>query len=185
MEGIALILIGTAIFSHSWYLLGLYSDGRTIGTVMAALGAGLVVSLFAFDPQILGEQSNYTARQVGEVPVLKTIMVAWAVYALVVAAQGIWDLEDRAIGFYAVPLTVVSLIALLFFVQIWVDGGSDGVMVSLLVSSAMLSIIGALLFFFMAIPFPSLRSVAGWAMLIESIVIAAVGMAMVTTTISA
>ena len=121
----------------------------------------------------------------GEVAVLKTILVAWAVYAAVVAAQGIWDLEERAIGFFSVPLTVVSLVALLFFVQIWVDGGSDAVMVSLLTSTAMLSIVGALLFFYMAIPFPSLRSVAGWAMLIQSIVLAAFGMAMVTTTISA
>ena len=145
----------------------------------------LVVSLFTFDPQILGEQSDYAARQMGEVPVLKTILVAWAVYAAVVAAQGIWDLEERAIGFFSVPLTVVSLVALLFFVQIWVDGGSDAVMVSLLTSTAMLSIVGALLFFYMAIPFPSLRSVAGWAMLIQSIVLAAFGMAMVTTTISA
>ena len=96
MEGIALILIGTAIFSHSWYLLGLYSDGRTIGVIMAALAVGLLVSLFAFNPQILGEQSTYAARQMGEVPVLKTIIVAWAIYAGVVAAQGIWDLEDRA-----------------------------------------------------------------------------------------
>ena len=58
-------------------------------------------------------------------------------------------------------------------------------MVSLVTSGALLSIIGALLFFFMAIPFPGLRSVAGWAMLIESIALAAIGMAMVTTTISA
>ena len=185
MEGIALILIGTAIFSHSWYLLGLYSDGRTIGVVMAALAVGLLVSLFAFNPQILGDQSTYAARQMGEVPVFKTIIVAWAIYAGVVAAQGIWDLEDRAVGFYAVPLTAISLVALFFFMQVWVDGGSDAVMVSLVTSGALLSIIGALLFFFMAIPFPGLRSVAGWAMLIESIALAAIGMTMVTTTISA
>ena len=160
MEGIALILIGTAIFSHSWYLLGLYSDGRTIGTVMAAVGAGLIISLFVFDPQILGEQSSHTARSMAEIPVLKTVVFAWAIYAAVVAAQGVWDLEDRAIGFYAVPLTVVSLIALLFFVQIWVDGGSDAVMVSLLISSAMLSIIGALLFFFIGGPVPGVSDLS-------------------------
>ena len=185
MEGIALILIGTAIFSHSWYLLGLYSDGRTIGVIMAALGVSLLVSLFAFSPQILGEQSTYTVRQMGEVPVLKTIIVAWAIYAGVVAAQGIWDLEDRALGFYAVPLTAVSLVALFFFLQVWIDGGDDLAMVSMVASGALLSIVGALLFFFMAIPFPGLRSVAGWAMLIESIAVGAVGLAMVTTTIPA
>jgi hypothetical protein len=185
MEGIALILIGTAIFSHSWHLLGLYSDGRTIGVIMAALAVGLAVSLFVFDPQILGEQSSHSARSMAEVPVFKAIIVAWAIYAGVVAAQGMWDLEDRALGFYAVPLTAVSLVALLFFVQIWVDGGNDAAMVSLVTSGALLSIIGSLLFFFMAIPFPGLRSVAGWAMLIESIAISAVGMGMITTTIPA
>ncbi len=185
MEGIALILIGGAIFSHSWYLLGHYSDGRTVGVVMAALAVGLVVSLFAFDPQILGDQSKYNVRNLAEVPVLKAVMVGWAIYAIVVAAQGIWDLEDRALGFYAVPLTAVSFVALLFFMQVWVDGGSDAAMLSLMASGTLLSIIGALLFFFMAIPFPGLRSVAGWAMLIESIVIAAIGLSMVSATINA
>ena len=75
MEGIALILIGTAIFSHSWHLLGLYSDGRTIGVIMAALAVGLAVSLFVFDPQILGEQSSHSARSMAEVPVFKAIIV--------------------------------------------------------------------------------------------------------------
>jgi hypothetical protein len=185
MEGIALILIGTAIFSHSWHLLGLYSDGRTIGVIMAALAVGLAVSLFVFDPQILGEQSSHSARSMAEVPVFKAIIVAWAIYAGVVAAQGIWDLEDRALGFYAVPLTAVSVVALFFFLQIWVDGADVAPMVSLVVSGALLSIIGALLFFFTAIPFPGLRSVIGWAMLIESIALTAVGLAMITTTIPA
>ncbi len=184
MEGIALILIGTAIFSQSWHLLGLYADGRTVGTIIAVLGLGLLLSFFTFEPQLLGSQSDNSTRMMAEVPVFKSLIVAWAIYAVVVGAQGIWDLEDRAIGFYSVLLTVISVIALLFFIQIWIDGGSDLVMLPMVITTALLSIIGALLFFFMAIPFPGLRSVTGWAMLIQSILISAFGLAAVTAALS-
>jgi len=31
MEGVFFVLIGAALFSEAWYLLGLYSEGRTMG----------------------------------------------------------------------------------------------------------------------------------------------------------
>ena len=54
MEGLFFILIAGALFSHAWYLLGLYNDGRTMGIVMAALGAGALIAL-TFDPMLLGK----------------------------------------------------------------------------------------------------------------------------------
>ena len=38
MEGLALILIGGALFAQSWNFLGLYSDGRMVGAFVGALG---------------------------------------------------------------------------------------------------------------------------------------------------
>ena len=64
MEGFALILIGAAIFSHAWYLLGLYSDGRTVGVLMAALGAGLLITL-TFEPQLLGLMGADAEQKLG------------------------------------------------------------------------------------------------------------------------
>ena len=45
MEGISFILIGAALFSHSWYVLGLYPDGRTMGAFTAASGLGALITL--------------------------------------------------------------------------------------------------------------------------------------------
>ncbi len=184
MEGIALILIGTAIFSHSWHLLGLYTDGRTVGVIMAGLALGLLLSLFTFQPQFLSEVSANGTIQDGAMTSLRTLIVIWAIYAGVVAAQGLWDMEDRALGFYSVLLTVAGIVILLFFLQVWIDGAKDVLMLPLVISSAMLSLVGALQFFQMAFPFPALRSVTGWAMLIQSIVIVGIGMAMITTVIA-
>ena len=185
MEGMALILIGTAIFTHSWYQLGLYSDGRTVGVLMAGLATALVVSLFTFEPQFLGTLSDGNdVLKTGETTVLRSLMLAWGIYMGAVAAQGFWDLDERAIGFYGVLLTAISIVSLLFFLQIWISTEESVLMVPMVVSGALLSIVGALIFFLMAIPFPGLRAVSGWALLLQSIVIAAIGMAMVTTTIA-
>ena len=184
MEGIALILIGTAIFSHSWYLLGLYADSRTVGVIMAALGLGLLVSLFTFQPQFLGSLGGNSVINLGEVLSLKTVMLVWGIYAGVVAAHCLWDMEERALGFFSVLLTVAGVVFLLFFLQLWINSSADVVLL-LVTTSAMFTIIGGLLFFYMVFPFPSLRGVSAWAMLIQSILIVGIGLALVTTLIRA
>jgi hypothetical protein len=57
------------------------------------------------------------------------------------------------------------------------------VTVSFTAVSAILSMLGAMLFFYMAIPFYGLRVVAGWFSLIGSVGILAVGLAIITTLI--
>ena len=185
MEGIALILIGAAIFSHSWHLLGLYADARTVGVIMAAAALGLVLTLFAAQPQFLGGMGDNAAVRLGEITVLQTAALAWAIYAAAVAAHCVWDMEERAIGFYSVLLVAASVVSLLFFLQVWLPDGDSFALIVLVISSAMLALVGGLLFFTLAFPFPALRSVSGWAMLIQSIIIAAFGLAMTTTSIGA
>ena len=189
MEGFALILIGAAIFSHAWYLLGLYSDGRTVGVLMAALGAGLLITL-TFEPQLLGMQGSDGAQQLGEITMMKTLIILWATFAGTVAAQGWWDLEERAIGFYGLALAVGSAVSVAYFAtQLWEHDALSGVSaVSVTVSftavSSVLTIVGATLFFYMAIPFYGLRLVAGWFSLVGSIGIIGVGLAIITTVIA-
>ncbi len=189
MEGLALTLIGAAIFSHSWYLLGLYSDGRTVGILMAALGAGLLISL-TLEPQLLGLQGADGAQKLGEITIMKTLIVLWAAYAGAVAAQGWSDLEERALGFYAAVLAVGSLVAVVYFVlQLYDHNDLPGVEAAVVTASftavsGVLAVIGTMLFFYMAIPFFGLRLVAGWFSLIGSIAVAAVGLAIMTNVIA-
>ncbi len=187
MEGITLILIGIAIFAHSWLQLGLYSDGRTVGATTASLAGALVLAIFVFQPDSRLMEAMIEATGRSELVVWNTLLLAWGVYMIIVAAQGVWDLEERAIGFYSVPLTVISIVALVFYILVWVAVGSDGdafAMVSVVVSTALLGIVGALLFFQMAIPFPGLQRVAGWIMLLGSIVIVGLGAAMIFPAVS-
>ena len=95
MEGIAFIFIGAAIFTHSWHLLGLYSDTRAFGVVMAGAALALFLSFFVFEPHMLGSLDDNSITRMGELTMLKTLILAWAVYAGIVAAQGVWELEER------------------------------------------------------------------------------------------
>ena len=181
MEGIALILIGTAIFTHSWYQLGLYADGRAVGSLMAGLAGALVVSLFVFEPQFLGEIGKSSSVKADEAVALKSLILGWGVYMVAIAAQGFWDLEERAIGFFGILLFAISMIALIFYIQLWINNQSEAAtLVPLFISTALMSIVGGLLFASMAIPVPGLRSVSGWVSLLFSVVIVAIGMMMVT-----
>ncbi len=66
MEGLALILIGGALFSQSWNFLGLYTDGRTVGAIMVALGLAALITL-VLDPMVLiGENLELMAELKGD-----------------------------------------------------------------------------------------------------------------------
>lgn len=185
MEGAALILIGGAIFSHSWHLLGLYADSRAAGVVMAGAALALLLALFAVQPQFLGGLGGNAAVRLGEITVMQTAVLIWAIYAGAVAAHCLWDMEERAVGFFSALLAAASVVFLFFFLQVWALDGDALAPLILVVSSAMLAIVGALLFFTLAIPFPALRSVSGWAMLIQSVFIIAFGLGMTVTSIGA
>ena len=182
MEGIGLALIGAALFSHSWHILGLFSDGRTVGTLMAAIGLTLLISL-TFEPQIVGSLGRNPIEQLGEINVTKGLIVLWAIYAAIVAAQGIWDLEERALGFFSIALVGGSVVFLLFFLQLMLTGAEASVIIPFVLAGGLMSLVGLLLFFYMAIPFPALRQATGWLMLVGSIVVAVIGLAMITTVI--
>jgi hypothetical protein len=183
MEGIALTLIGAAVFSHSWHLLGLYDDSRTVGVIMGALALALLASLF-FEPQLVGTQGLNDVRNLGEISIMKVLIGLWAVYTAAVAAQAAWDMEERAIGFYSVVLAAGSSIALFYYLQTMIDGAAPIVMIPLVVVSGLLALTGTLLFFLFALPLPVLKTGVAWIVLIASILVTVVGLSMVSTIIA-
>lgn len=182
MEGFFFILIAGALFSHAWYLLGLYNDGRTMGIVMAALGAGALIAL-TFTPMLLGSAGS-PAAMVAQVTIMKAVIIMWAIYAAVVAAQGLWDFDDRAIGFFGIPLAAISILALGYFAIQMSDLYDWTVWLSLALGTALLAFIAVLLFFYLAIPFRVLKSFSAWSMLVLSVIIAAIGMTIMATGIT-
>ena len=178
MEGIFFLLVGAAIFSQSWFVLGLYSEARTMGVLLATLGL-LTLGTFMFSTTITptlisGEGSTELLTA------LTALIVLWAIYAVAVGTHGIWDLDTRAIGFYSAFLSIASLVVFLIFAISTADGGvfehSLDIWLSLSLVPLLLGIISGLVFFYMALEFQVLRLVTGWSLLFGGAVIGLVGL---------
>jgi len=179
MEGVAFILIGGALFSQSWHVLGLYADGRTSGlfTVALAVAALLIIRM---EPMLFLSAAGSAQEVLAMNTVLETLVVVWAVYGIGVGAQSLWDFDERAIGFMGVIVTAVSVAAFFYYAFILDD---DTVKLSMSAGTLILSAIGGLVFFYLAIPFMVLRLVTGWVMLAGSIGLVAIGIAVITTVV--
>ena len=184
MEGIFLVLIGAALFSQSWYVLGMYSEGRSMGILVAGLGVLSLATLSAvsFAPLLLtGEGKG--ANMLAETTVMKTMIVAWALYAVAVGAHGLWDFEERAIGFYSAFLTVASLVPFIYFAVELQSRYGDETWLALSGASLVLTVLAGMMFFYLAFSFNVLRLVAGWFLLIGGGAVAAIGLAIVSNVI--
>ncbi len=192
MEGIFFILIGAALFTQSWYTLGLYSEGRTMGVLVGGLGL-LALGTFALggtmDATLLvvndGDGGKADAAKVlTEMTVLKALMMVWVVYTFGVAAHGLWEFEDRAIGFYSGFVAVVSLIVFLFFAIELRTVYTDAVWLLMAAAPAVLTLLAAISFFYLAFQWMVLRLVTGWFMLLGSGAVIGIGLVMIGTDIA-
>jgi hypothetical protein len=179
MEGVAFILIGGALFSQSWNVMGLYADGRTSGLFTAAL-AVMALLIIPMAPMLfIGGSTD--ANPLAEITILQMVVIAWVVYGIGVGAQGLWDFDERAIGFAAAIVTGISITALFYYAFTLVDPYGNSVMLAMSAGGLILSIIGGLVFFYLAFPFLVLRLVTGWFMLVGSVALMAIGIAVITT----
>ena len=178
MEGLAFVFIGAALFSHSWHVLGLYPDGRTMGTYVGALGLATLIALPLTPMLLVGGDPD--AFPLAEVTVMKMLIILWAGYAVGVGAQGLWDFDERAIGFYSAIVTAGSAVAFFYFAGTLADAYGDDVAIGMSAVALVLSLVGGMVFFYLAVPFMVLRLVAGWFTLVGSIAVAGIGFAIMT-----
>ena len=178
MEGIFFLLIGAAIFSQAWYVLGLYSEGRTTGVLTAGLGLlalGTIMFGTTITPTLISGEGSTEL-----VTALTALIALWAIYSIGAGMHGIWDLDTRAIGFYSVFVSVASLVVFLVFALSMAEGGvfehSLSTWLSMSIVPFLLTIISALVFFYMAFELQVLRLVTGWFMLFGGAVIGLVGL---------
>ncbi len=197
MEALGLILIASALFCHSWYILGLYPDGRTVGFYVGAFGLAALIST-TLAPMLLiggdsaaimdaggdaGNKAYSIASGLAETTMMKTLIIIWAVYAIGVAAQMIWEFDERAIGFSGSIAAAVSLVALFFFAGTLLAPYGEDAVLSLTTASLLLSVVGGTMFAYLGVPFSGLRPVAGWFNLVGSIVVFIVGVIIGTTVV--
>jgi hypothetical protein len=186
MEGIFFLLIAAAIFSQAWQVLGLYSEGRTMGVFTTGLGLmtlGTIMFGTTITPTLIsgdGSTELLTA--------LTALIVLWAIYSIAVGAQAIWDLDPRAIGFYSLFLSIASLVVFLIFALAMAGNGvfehSLGTWLAMSSVPFMLTIVSAIAFFYYSFELPVLRLVTGWFMLFGGSVTGLVGLWALTSVIS-
>ena len=182
MEPVFLILIGAALFSQSWNLMGLYSDGRTTGIFVGGLGLLSLVAL-VLDPLLLTGDDVSVANHLAEITATKVLIVMWALYCAGVAAQAIWDLEDRSIGFFALILTVTSAVVFLYFATVLEPRYGEGPWLGLSLATLLLSIMSAMVFFAFGFTFNAMRAVAAWFLLLGGATVGVIGLAAVSRAI--
>ncbi|MXW31002.1 MAG: hypothetical protein F4X98_15705 [Gammaproteobacteria bacterium] len=178
MEGIFFLLIGAAIFSQAGHVLGLYSEGRTIGVLSMSLGL-LTLGTFmlgtAIAPTLISGDGTAALMTA-----LAALVMLWATYSLAVGAQSLWDMDTRPIGVYSFFLAIGSLVVFLIFALSMAEGGvfehGTGVWLAMSVVPLILTIISSIIFFHLTFQLQALRLVSGWAMLLGGAVVGIVGL---------
>ena len=186
MEAVFLILIGAALFSQSWNLMGLYSDGRTTGIFVGGLGLLSLLAL-VLDPMLLtgeGDKTISTANHLAEITATKVLIGAWALYCVGVAAQSIWDLEDRSVGFYGLILTVATAVVFLYYASALEPRYGEGAWLGMSLASLLLAIMSAMVFFAFGFTFNVMRAVAAWFLLLGGATVGVIGLAIVSRAIA-
>ena len=191
MEGIFLVLVGGALFAQAWYVLGMYSEGRTMGILVGGLGVlALGTVVFAFEPTLLTGVKD--GKDIGLAPgalleqttVMKMAIVAWSLYAIGVGAHGLWDFDDRAIGFYGGFLAAVTAVVFIYFAIELERVYADAVWLSLSGAALVLTLIAGVIFFYQALQFMVLRLLTGWSLLLGGAAVGIVGLAIVGAAIT-
>ena len=189
MEALGLILIAAALFCHSWYILGLYPDGRTAGIYVGAFGLAALISttmapmlLIGGDAAAIADAGGDSAKSfysiaagLAETTMMKTLIIVWAIYAVGIGAQSLLDFDERAIGFSGAVAALVSLFAMFFFADTLLNPYGEEVVLVLTTSTLLLTVVAVTMFAYLAVPFNNLRPVAGWFNLVGSIAVFIIG----------
>jgi len=188
MEGIFFLLIGGTLFAQSWYVLGLYSDGRTMGVFTGGLGIASLITLTLSPMLLLDMNVNGDPLKpefvVASTMVMKSIIILWAVYAVGIAAHGILDFDERPIGLYGAFLAVATAGSFLYFATKLSIPYGDGIWLGISGVTLLLTLTAGVVFFYLTFGLNILRLLTGWFALLGGGVIAFIGLAAITTLIS-
>jgi hypothetical protein len=185
MEAVFLILVGAALFSQSWYLRGMYSDGRTVAVFVGGLGILSFLAL-VLDPMLLtgsGKKTISAANHLAEITVMKVLILVWAMYCVGVAAQALWDFEERAVAFFSLIVAVVTAASFFYFAGVLDPRYGENIWVAISAATLLLTIMSSLVFFALGFTFTVMRSVALWSLLLAGGTVGVIGLGVATRVI--
>lgn len=182
MEGIFFALIGAALFSQSWHVLGLYAEGRMMAIFTGGLGLLGLIALWQTPQLLTGDGTG--ADMVAETTILKMVIIIWAAYAVGVAANGLWDFDERAIGFYGIFLAAGTAVSFIYYAVELEVPYSNSAWLGMSGATLALTAVATIMFFYQAFGFHVLRLVTGWSLLIGGSVVGLVGLGVIGTVIT-
>jgi hypothetical protein len=187
MEAAFLILVGAALFSQSWHILGLYSDGRMMGILVGGLGILSLGALLMLEPMLLtgsGDKTISAANHLAELTATKVLIAVWGLYCIGVAAQALWDLEERTVGFYSVIVAIATAVIFLYYAGVLEPRYGEGTWIGLAAASLLLTVVSTVVFFALGFTFNVMRAVAAWALLLCGATVGVIGLAVVVRAIA-
>jgi hypothetical protein len=101
-----------------------------------------------------------------------------------VGAHGLWDLEEKAIGFYSAFLAVLTAISFIYFVAELELLYGVNAWLGMSAATLFLTVLAAMMFFTLSFTFNVMRVVTGWFILIGGGVVALIGLGVLTTALA-
>jgi hypothetical protein len=159
MSALGFILLAVIVFMLGWQLIGV-TDAKTTsiiaGTAALLMGASVVFQ----GATVFGASSTAP---------IGALLLLWAIYGALIAAMGIYNTGGRALGLYALLL---SLAMLAFAGWFFTNGLTAGVLVTLVVAVPFF-----LQFIEEIVPVKAMRGLVGYTMLIAGVIAAFSGLA--------
>ena len=183
MESTVLVLIGAVLFCQSWHVLDTGADRRSLGAIVGLLGLmALAVVVFdgAFLPSLLttdgaGDALIHPLAVTAANNLMNAVIVVWGIYAVAVAVNMLFDVDDRAVGLYTAVVTGVTLVTFIYYIIELRDRYGEAVWIGLWLSMLVLALLGCLVFVYQALRFRILQTVVGWSMLVGGSGVALIG----------
>ncbi len=183
MESTVLVLIGAVLFCQSWHVLDTGADRRSLGAIVGLLGL-MALAVVAFDgaflPSLLttdgaGDALIHPLAVTAANNLMNAVIVVWGIYAVAVAVNMLFDVDDRAVGLYTAVVTGVTLVAFIYYIIELRDRYGEAVWIGLWLSMLVLALLGCLVFVYQALRFRILQAVVGWSMLVGGSGVALIG----------
>ena len=110
----------------------------------------------------------------------KTLIIVWAVYGIAVAAQALWDHDERAVGFLSTVVAAVTVVSFFYYAGTLEPRYGESTWLSLSAATLLLSVVSAIVFFALGFTFRGLRPVAAWFLLLGGGTVTFIGLAIGT-----
>lgn len=159
MSALGFILIAVIVFMLGWQLIGV-TDAKTTGIIAGAAALLMGASVVFQGATVFGSTSTAP---------IGALLLLWAIYGALIAAMGAFNVGGRALGLYALLL---SLAMLAFAAWFFANGLTAGVLVTLVVAVPFF-----LQFIEEIVPVKAMRGLVGFTMLIAGVVAALSGLA--------